>query len=54
LLSEADIDAITSWLETHPEAEERLRLSTDQRPNPATEALRQPSALTGEFNQLFI
>jgi hypothetical protein len=33
LLSEAEIDAITRWLESHPEAEERIRTLTEKRPN---------------------
>jgi formylglycine-generating enzyme required for sulfatase activity len=49
LLSPDEIDAVTRWLEAHPEAEERLRRLADGAPVAAVEALRKPCALADEL-----
>ena len=51
-LSEAEIDAVTSWLESSPDGEERLRGLTQHREDGAIDALREPCNLTNEFAHL--
>jgi WD40 repeat protein len=52
LLSPAEIDAVTQWLESHPEGEERLRQLTERHTDVAIEALRQPCEIAHEFAEL--
>jgi serine/threonine protein kinase len=52
LLPPEEIDAVTRWLEAHPEAEEALTHLTDGPPDDAVEALRQPCAIDAELAQL--
>jgi serine/threonine protein kinase len=52
LLSPDEIDAVTRWLEAHPEAEKRLCRLANGPPDAAVEALRKPCALADELSGL--
>jgi serine/threonine protein kinase len=50
LLPEAEADAVTAWLEAHPEGEARLERLTKDRPDPAALALRQGGPPGSDIN----
>jgi serine/threonine protein kinase len=52
LLPEDRIDAVTRWLEAHPEGEERLRSLSESSHDHAVEAMRHASKIGDELEQL--
>lgn len=50
LLPEGEVNAVTEWLEAHPEGEARLDRLTKDRPDPAAVALRQSGPLRLDIN----
>src|SRR5262245_49161950 len=50
LLPEAEMEAVVGWLEAHPEGEARLQHLTKDRPDPASQALRQTGPPRSELD----